>query len=676
MDIVPEPKATQQNTQIVEGSFSIRVPYKKVILFSLLILLTPLTVILSIRKTNVVQFADTSTSTITGNFESVNNRLCLVSGWAKDSLTTSPINIRFYKDGPIGNGPLITESTAGLLRNDLPFIDKYHGFSYVFNLNSSIDDDASHVIYAYGYNATTHQYALLGLKTIQCKKPIFLSIPSTQPYLLGAYYYTAWSSVNQYLITNTQKTYGASNPWGGVQQYAAGQDPWGIYTFSTNIQELKQNYAARNPQIGYYDMMQQSTVDTHIQQAISHGLSYFDFYWYWDNVLNQESFVSSPIHKFLTSSYKNQLKFMLGPIILQPQKLTISMWQDSVVPFFVSTYVTDPDYLTTTDGRPIIDDWTYGQYPPAFHTQLMQILRSSVQKTIGKDPVILGIIGRIDTPEALEKSIPNPTLSSDYDGYHCFVFEANGPADDYINNVSYGLATANNLKRFFYIPCATQGYDPRPWFHIALGVNNDISFLKTLNYYTSSSIATFTDQIQKYKQFIDANPLQTAKMLTVYAWNEWGEGGSLEPDVINGDAYLKAIQNVFGLLSKNIIHGNFDGDIATNGTPFFWGWVCQIGYTNSYNPVDFYMDGTYDKGTYLGRISNTSLSRPDLYSNGTNVCDGTTTHGFSFDPKTLQFGYRLFDNVAHVIYAYGIDLSGQGKNIFIGRLPFSALGSH
>ncbi len=37
----------------------------------------------------------------------------------------------------------------------------------------------------------------------------------------------------------------------------------------------------------------------------------------------------------------------------------------------------------------------------------------------------------------------------------------------------------------------------------------------------------------------------TGEYITIYSWNEWTEGGYIEPDTIYGYQYLNAIKSVF-----------------------------------------------------------------------------------------------------------------------------------
>jgi hypothetical protein len=39
-------------------------------------------------------------------------------------------------------------------------------------------------------------------------------------------------------------------------------------------------------------------------------------------------------------------------------------------------------------------------------------------------------------------------------------------------------------------------------------------------------------------------------VVTVYAWNEWTEGGYLEPDAVHKLASLDAIKSVFGVAKQ------------------------------------------------------------------------------------------------------------------------------
>jgi len=49
--------------------------------------------------------------------------------------------------------------------------------------------------------------------------------------------------------------------------------------------------------------------------------------------------------------------------------------------------------------------------------------------------------------------------------------------------------------------------------------------------------------LQKTKDYCDEHPEQT-KLLTIFSWNEWIEGGYLLPDMKYGFSHLEAVKKV------------------------------------------------------------------------------------------------------------------------------------
>jgi hypothetical protein len=101
-----------------------------------------------------------------------------------------------------------------------------------------------------------------------------------------------------------------------------------------------------------------------------------------------------------------------------------------------------------------------------------------------------------------------------------------------------------------YVPCAAVGFDARPWFWIAGGPNPAWKWVTPDErpYLLGNTVGQFSSHLREIRQFIRRHPNRVKKMVMIYAWNEWGEGGAIEPSQRFGYAALDAIRSVFELI--------------------------------------------------------------------------------------------------------------------------------
>jgi hypothetical protein len=93
-----------------------------------------------------------------------------------------------------------------------------------------------------------------------------------------------------------------------------------------------------------------------------------------------------------------------------------------------------------------------------------------------------------------------------------------------------------------YYPNVTMGWDSSPrTVQSDRFLNVGYPFMPMLS---GNTPAAFQQALVEVKRFLDQQ--EHGRIFTINAWNEWTEGSYLEPDTVDGMAYLEAIRAVFG----------------------------------------------------------------------------------------------------------------------------------
>ncbi len=88
-------------------------------------------------------------------------------------------------------------------------------------------------------------------------------------------------------------------------------------------------------------------------------------------------------------------------------------------------------------------------------------------------------------------------------------------------------------------------YDIPYYPHVSIGWDNNLRFSSFKHdIMKNNTPENFEIALREAKKYLDAHPERTP-LVTINSWNEWTEGSYLEPDTVNGYAYLEAIKRVF-----------------------------------------------------------------------------------------------------------------------------------
>ncbi|GEM_PF-2202620 len=368
------------------------------------------------------------------------------------------------------------------------------------------------------------------------------------PYDIGAFYFSNWNpELSPHMVVNTKNTYGRDNDWfGGIRDTLLKPGPWGYGPI-----------ADREPMLGWYDDRQQKVLDAQILQASSRGLSHFAFYYYW----KEDGTAPRPgqnVELWKTSPNKNLMNYYL--YFVADGSYNSTDWRARIVPKLIE-FMKEPQYKRSKSTNPIMNDRPIigffgdmisrlGGTDASLKVELDYLRAESVKAGVG-DPILLCngyralsnfMVQGYDGFQPLNLAgldldkhpgIPEDYASSYPPAWNEFVYkDYSGDGTGY-----------ENYENYLFIPGGLNAFDARPWRGVASDSAGDY-------YYSDPSPNKFKAQLNNVKDYLDSHP-QSMNMSTFYAWNEWGEGGSIEPNTIFGYGYIDAMQEVFDLKNTN-----------------------------------------------------------------------------------------------------------------------------
>ena len=335
------------------------------------------------------------------------------------------------------------------------------------------------------------------------------------------------------------------------------------------------------PSWGYFNEADPKMAANEIDLAADNGIDCFIYDWYWYSATGQ--YLQEGLEKgFLKAPNRNRLKFALmwanhDWLNIQPATfdnrriklteggVTMALW-DTISTYIVEKYFKQPNYWKI-DGKPyfsiyeiitfinglggidkakeaiaMLDKKTKAAGFPGVHFNIMSWMLN--------DELVKTIIGP-NAPanaQAMVKALDCQSVST-----YCYVHHYTNMNTDGFPTVPYSKAftsAKDYWKKFraeypdiLYTPNVSMGWDasPRcmqsdkfelknyPWTPVIVGGTPEV----------------FKNALEEAKQFLDEyNPRN--KILVLNSWNQWTEGSYLLPEKKYGDAYLKAIKEVFG----------------------------------------------------------------------------------------------------------------------------------
>ncbi len=331
------------------------------------------------------------------------------------------------------------------------------------------------------------------------------------------------------------------NKWHG-QGWKLGQPDW------------RPEFPERVPTLGEYN--EQATMDKEIIAASEHGVDFFAILWYYPKPDTKESEnapkLNRGLEQFIASPEAHRMNFFVeycnSPRFSaendEQWAQCIRVWVEAMK---------HPSYLRV-DGRLVFKVHDVSGFLSVNNHDIdlcrkrLDTLRNAV-RAAGLDEMIIGVGISGKTPR-LDHKWPSASVF-DFSGTYMSVPEVEEREAEHPYSTLAAEARETLQRRagdpLPWMPHLAAGWNPRPWTYADASPHYQ-------RFFSFPTREEFTAELQNLKQSFAKHPSlglpkkdgTTQKAFTIYAWNEFGEGGIVAPTKGNGTMMLEVIKEVFG----------------------------------------------------------------------------------------------------------------------------------
>ena len=312
------------------------------------------------------------------------------------------------------------------------------------------------------------------------------------------------------------------------------------------------------PLWGYLDDSKMENVERQIDTASSYGIDAFIFDWHFISPNNDviDQFIQAP----------NKMKMKFGMMLCGPEmtyEQTVDMFD-----YVIEKYFSQPNYWKV-DGGCYFSVYEFGKMIPAWGgmskaKELMDLFRKKATDKglklhlVAVEWGLQNLYEDTYTAQDLVRELGIDAITSYVWAHNTVPAWPYGDYSDWAESAYNEMLKIEDSYDVPYYTHVSMGWDPSPrcpanmvyedggplMYHTLTGEVEILWQPYFSSIIQNNTPAEFRRALIAAKRHMD-DTKQKNKIVTLYAWNEWTEGGYLEPDSVNGYGYLEAIKEIF-----------------------------------------------------------------------------------------------------------------------------------